>query len=100
VTVRCGALEGRPFLEVEDTGVGIPVAERERVLVRFYRASNTRGAGSGLGLAIVKEVADLHGADLSIQCGADGVGTRVRMTLPRSAAEPRPAPIEPRRAAS
>jgi two-component system sensor histidine kinase TctE len=83
VTVRCGEREGRAFLEVEDTGVGIPAAERERVLERFYRASNTRGAGSGLGLAIVKEVAELHGADLSIEPGADGVGTRVTITLPR-----------------
>lgn len=96
VTVRCGALDGRAFLEVEDTGVGIPAAERERVLQRFYRASNSRGAGSGLGLAIVKEVADLHGAELAIESGADGVGTRIRITLPRSGAEPGAAPSEPR----
>jgi two-component system sensor histidine kinase TctE len=89
VTLRCGELQGRAFLEVEDTGIGIPAAERERVLERFHRASNTRGTGSGLGLAIVKEVADLHGARLSIEDGADGVGTRVRITLPRSAARAR-----------
>src|SRR4029077_2221388 len=85
VTVRCGQRGGRASLEVEDTGVGIPAAERERVLERFYRASNTRGGGSGLGLAIVKEVAELHGAQLAIDAGTDGVGTRVRIALPRSA---------------
>ena len=85
VTVRCGELATQAFLEVEDTGVGIPSAERDRVLERFYRASNTRGAGSGLGLAIVKEVVDLHGAELSIEPGANDVGTRVRITFPRSA---------------
>ena len=84
VTVRCGEAGGHVFLEVEDTGVGIPAGERERVLERFYRASNTRGTGSGLGLAIVKEVAELHGAELTIDVGADGVGTRVRITLPGS----------------
>ena len=85
VTVRCGVRGDCAFLEVEDTGVGIPAAERERVLERFYRASNTRSAGSGLGLAIVKEVAELHGAQLAIETGAGGVGTRVRIALPRSA---------------
>jgi len=81
VTIRCGELDGQPFLEVEDTGVGIPPQERERVLDRFYRATNTRGGGSGLGLAIVKEVADLHRAELSITSGTNDVGTRVRLTF-------------------
>ncbi len=60
ITVRCGA----DFLEVSDSGIGIPVDEREQVLGRFFRGSNARGAGSGLGLAIVAEVAQLHGASV------------------------------------
>ena len=47
VTVRCGTAGGSGYLEVTDTGVGIPVAEREEVLGRFYRGSNARGPGSG-----------------------------------------------------
>jgi two-component system sensor histidine kinase TctE len=82
VTIRCGETADRPFLEVEDTGAGIPLQERERVLERFYRATNTRGAGSGLGLAIVKEVADLHRAELAIASGANEIGTRIRLTFP------------------
>jgi two-component system sensor histidine kinase TctE len=77
ITVRCGA----DFLEVSDNGVGIPVDEREQVLGRFFRGSNARGAGSGLGLAIVAEVAQLHGAAVSIDAGPDGTGTTVRMTF-------------------
>ena len=77
ITVRCGV----EFLEVCDSGIGIPVDERERVLGRFFRGSNARGAGSGLGLAIVAEVAQLHGASVSIDSGPDGKGTRVRMTF-------------------
>jgi len=77
ITVRCGA----EFLEVCDSGIGIPVDERERVLGRFFRGSNARGAGSGLGLAIVAEVAQLHGASVSIDSGPDGKGTKVRMTF-------------------
>src|SRR5437868_1002027 len=36
VTVRTGRREGQPVIEVEDDGPGIPPAERERVLERFY----------------------------------------------------------------
>ena len=82
VTVACGARDGSAYLEVVDNGIGIPAGERERVLERFYRASNARGTGSGLGLAIAKEVAELHGGELRIAAGRDGVGTAVKITLP------------------
>ena len=82
VTVRTGRVEGREseraaFVEVEDDGPGIPPAERERVLERFYRAPGTPGTGSGLGLAIVREIATAHGATLRIGEGAEGRGCRV-----------------------
>lgn len=79
VTVRTGSAGGRAFLEVEDNGPGIPLAERERVLERFYRPPGSPGLGSGLGLAIVHDVARLHGAALQLQDGADGRGLCVRL---------------------
>jgi len=82
VTLRCGNAAGRVFLEVSDTGVGIPAAERAQVFERFFRASNTRAAGSGLGLAIVREVAAIHGAEVLLDAGADGVGTDARLDFP------------------
>src|SRR5690349_10292197 len=82
VTLRCGNAAGRVFLEVSDTGVGIPAAERAQVFERFFRASNTRAAGSGLGLAIVREVAAIHGAEVRLDAGADGVGTVARLGFP------------------
>ena len=48
-------------MAVEDTGPGIPEAERQRVRQRFYRLPNSPGHGSGLGLAIVDEIAKLYG---------------------------------------
>jgi len=81
VTVRCGTAGGTAFLEVSDSGIGIPVDERERVLGRFFRGSNARGAGSGLGLAIVAEVAQLHAATVSIDSGLGGKGTTVRIAF-------------------
>jgi two-component system sensor histidine kinase TctE len=81
VTVRTGrgpeSGERGAFVEVEDDGPGIPAAERERVLERFYRAPGTPGTGSGLGLAIVREIAAAHGATLHLGEGAGGKGCRV-----------------------
>jgi len=73
-------------LEVEDTGIGIPAAERERVLERFYRILGRDGEGSGLGLAIVREIATMHGGTLAIddnvyQLEPRLAGTLVRVTL-------------------
>lgn len=82
VTVKTLHREGRAVLEVEDDGPGIPAAERERVLERFYRAPGTPGTGSGLGLSIVREIAQAHGASLGIGSGPDGRGCRVGLTFP------------------
>jgi two-component system, OmpR family, sensor histidine kinase TctE len=54
-------------LLVEDSGPGIPEAERELVFQPFYRALGTNVDGSGLGLAIVLEIAKQHGATISIE---------------------------------
>jgi two-component system sensor histidine kinase TctE len=85
VTVQCGNEHDAAFLEIVDTGIGIPVAERKPVLERFFRGSNARGDGTGLGLAIVDEVAQLHGAGLAINAGPDERGTAIRLTFPREA---------------
>jgi two-component system, OmpR family, sensor kinase len=51
-------------LNIEDSGPGIPVEERERVFDRFYRRRDTTVTGNGLGLAIAKEIAVRHGASI------------------------------------
>ncbi|HEV7714616.1 MAG TPA: sensor histidine kinase [Steroidobacteraceae bacterium] len=79
ITVRCGGSDGKVFIEIVDSGIGIPPEERERVVGRFYRGKLSRGAGSGLGLAIVADVAHLHSAALTVVPGPDGRGTVVRM---------------------
>ena len=67
VTARVGghALSGWK-LQVEDSGPGIPAAERERVFEPFYRALGTEADGSGLGLAIVLEIAEKHQAKIQL----------------------------------
>ena len=82
VTASVGTQNGRSFLAVEDTGPGIPEADRQRVRQRFYRLPNSPGHGSGLGLAIVEEVAHLYGASVSIGAGAKDTGTRIVVLFP------------------
>jgi two-component system sensor histidine kinase TctE len=53
-------------LQVEDDGPGIPPAERDNVFRPFYRALGTQVDGSGLGLSIVREIAQQHGAEITI----------------------------------
>ncbi|HEY2782502.1 MAG TPA: sensor histidine kinase [Steroidobacteraceae bacterium] len=87
VTVSTGEQEGRPFLSVEDTGPGIPEAERRLVRQRFYRLPNSSGHGSGLGLAIVDEIAKLYEAVMTITAGVNGLGTRVTVQFQPSTAK-------------
>ena len=60
------------MLRVEDTGPGIPAAQRELVFERFYRIAGNEADGSGLGLAIVKEIADARHAAVTLGAGASG----------------------------
>jgi two-component system sensor histidine kinase TctE len=75
-------------LQVEDSGPGIPEAERELVFQPFYRALGTNVDGSGLGLPIVLEIARQHNAEVHIEDARPGhvpPGTRVvaRFMLPQ-----------------
>jgi two-component system sensor histidine kinase TctE len=59
---------GRPLvLQVEDSGPGVPEAERELIFQPFYRALGTEADGSGLGLPIVLEIAQQHNASVSME---------------------------------
>jgi len=93
VSVRCGLdPQTRPWLEVEDGGPGIPVAERERVFEPFFRSEQARRDGAGLGLAIVSEVAKRHGAQVSFLDPGTGSGTRIRVSLPPESQTPHQPP--------
>jgi len=85
VTLRCYAGVNEAVFEVEDTGSGIPAAERERVFDRFYRSdSATEGGGSGLGLAIVRRIAERHGGHVELLDSPRGEGLLARVSIPLS----------------
>lgn len=67
---------------IEDSGLGIPEADRTRVLDRFYRLHHGNTEGSGLGLAIVKTIAELHGAQVTLDTSPRLGGLRVQLSFP------------------
>ncbi len=86
VTVALAIDDDRASLLVQDTGPGIPAAEREQVFERFYRSQETGGErsghqGSGLGLAIVKEVIEAAGAEIALRDAPSGSGLVVEVRL-------------------
>lgn len=83
VTLTAGQENGRCFVTVEDTGIGIPLDAQERVFERFYRVDKSHSrkiGGTGLGLSIVKHGAALHGAVLSLESTV-GSGTKIKVVF-------------------
>ncbi|MDB5947576.1 MAG: two-component sensor histidine kinase, partial [Ramlibacter sp.] len=74
-----------PCLVVEDSGPGLPEAERERVFDRFYRLAGSRAPGSGLGLAIVRAIAASHGATVTLDRSPRLGGLRAEVRFPTAA---------------
>lgn len=71
---------------VEDTGIGIPENQKERVFERFYRVDKSHSketGGTGLGLSIVKHGAILHGASIHVESRL-GEGTKIELTFSKS----------------
>lgn len=64
---------------VEDTGPGIPEADRARIFEPFF---TTRTKGTGLGLAICRQIAETHGGAIRV-ARTGPAGTRIEVTLPQ-----------------
>lgn len=95
VTVAWGLGE-RPWFEVRDTGIGIPVEEQTQLFRRFHQidSSSTRQyRGLGLGLSLSRDLVEGHGGRLSVESAANA-GACFRVELPPviSMADDRPTP--------
>ena len=92
ITVRLRAHADLVVLQVEDTGIGIPLHEQPHVFEKFYRATNVQGVfeGAGLGLAIVKGIVDRHSGRLWVE-SQPGQGSAFTVILPAHRAASQPA---------
>lgn len=83
VYIRVDADSDSAVFTVEDTGIGIPQKDQERVFERFYRVDKSHSrqtGGTGLGLSIVKHGASLHEAKIEVE-SEEGKGTRIRVAF-------------------
>lgn len=78
------------FLEVSDTGIGIPTVLRERIFDPLFTTTDTNqdplGSGMGLGLALVKRGVESFGGHVEVAEPPPGFVTCIRMTLPMAEA--------------
>ena len=68
-------------LEIEDTGKGIPVENRQRIFEPFF---STKPHGTGIGLALAKKFLERNGGIIALSNGSDS-GTKVEIMLPIAA---------------
>jgi Signal transduction histidine kinase len=73
--------KGLPYLQVQDTGIGMAEADVQHMFERFYRSDETREIkGTGLGLSIAKWIVDKHNGHFEILSRTE-LGTRIRIVL-------------------
>jgi two-component system nitrogen regulation sensor histidine kinase GlnL len=80
LTPNIGKAPGnRLFLEVTDSGPGIPSGDADKVFTPFF---TTKHGGTGLGLPTVRRIAGLHGGEVEYTRSCEG-GSTFTMTIPR-----------------
>ena len=83
ITIDTTVKNGKVFISIKDTGIGIPRDSIKKIWERFYKTDQSRGKdkkGTGLGLAIVKEIVQAHNQNINV-ISTEGVGTEFIFTL-------------------
>ena len=86
VIITAGSTDEYVFVEVGDTGVGVPEDKREAIFEAFVQVrggTNRTHEGSGLGLAIGRDLARGMNGDITVN-SKEGVGSTFRLQLPRA----------------
>ncbi len=82
VSISCKKIENGIKVVISDTGVGMDGITIERAFEKFYQADPSRATrGNGLGLPLVKRIAELCGAEITVD-SQKGVGTAFEIILP------------------
>jgi len=87
VRISIAALDGTAVLRIDDTGIGIPSRDLDRVFERFYRVDEARSretGGTGLGLSIVRHIAESHGGTAGAR-SVLGAGSTFTVEIPLGA---------------
>ncbi len=85
VKVSVGERDGKAFVSVADTGIGIAPEHQSRIFERFYRVDKSHSkasGGTGLGLSIVKHAVQYHHGEIELH-SEEGRGTTIRIWLPK-----------------
>ncbi len=86
ILIACRRRQGKRWLEVWDTGIGIAPDQRQIIFEAFTQlGDDARNQGSGLGLAIVDKMAKLLGLELRLS-SRPGAGSMFAIELPEGAA--------------
>ncbi len=80
VSIDYGTEGGRFFVDIADTGRGIPENDLPHVFDRFFRSGESDIYGLGLGLAIVKELVEIMDGEITVK-STPGKGTSFRLLL-------------------
>lgn len=84
--LRTGRDDGQAWIEVRDTGHGIPAAIRDKVFEPFFSTKDAEH-GTGLGLTVTRSIVSSHGGTMELD-SREGDGTSFRVALPLRAALP------------
>ncbi len=81
VEVRTGLEDQRVFVEVRDSGPGVPEELRERIFEPFF-TTKPAGSGTGLGLSTARDIVLRHGGTLDVRSASGTTVFRVELPLP------------------
>jgi two-component system phosphate regulon sensor histidine kinase PhoR len=87
IKVEASANAHEATVTISDSGIGIPLADQERIFERFYRVDAARSreaGGTGLGLSIAKHIVEAHGGRLWVE-SAVGRGSKFSFSIPLAA---------------
>ena len=85
IRIRARLCEKEVWVEIQDSGIGIPPEELENIFKEFYQVEDhlrRRHGGMGLGLAIARGIVRLHNGRIWAESQGENKGTTINVVLP------------------